>query len=713
VNGITGFVERRRRAILAAAVAVFAIGVGFGAPVAGKLTARSSDFQDPGSEAMVAQDRLSDATRERDPRGLLALIRTRGDVRTDPAARRKVKRVARIVAAQPEVGAVVSYLSTRDPNLVSRDGRATYVAAAVAQKDARAVADRLQARFAGHRIQVGGTQAVFTEIRERVKHDLERAELFAFPILFLLSLWVFRGLVAALLPPLIGGLTIVATFAVLRVVDAEVTTLSIFALNLVTGMGLGLGIDYGLFMVSRYREELARAGPGREALARTLATAGRTVLFSALTVAAAVSSLAIFPLRFLYSMAIGGAICALMAAAVTLIVLPAVLATLGERVNALSPKSWQRAARRTASEPQAGGWYRFSQAVMRRPGIVALVSAVALIAAGLPFLRIEFGAADYRVLPLGSEARQVSETILREFPADMSNPIEVAIAAPRAARAQVQRYAQDLRAVAQGGVVAPPEPLDAQTWRILVSARGDPQSDANKELVRDIRAAPTPFPAAVGGPTASFTDQQTSLGDHLPFALAILSVTTLVLLFLMTGSVILPIKALIMNLLTLSAAFGALVVIFQDGNLEGLLDYRSAGNLEATQPILLFAIAFGLATDYGVFLLSRIKEARQNGMGERESVAFGLERTGRIVTAAALLFCVAVGAFASSSVLFIKQVGLGTALAVAIAASIVRALLVPSLMALLGRWNWWAPRPLRRLHARFGLAEGDPRPAAA
>ncbi|MEA2272771.1 MAG: putative drug exporter of the superfamily, partial [Solirubrobacteraceae bacterium] len=434
------FVVRRRRRILAAGAVLFLVGIGFGGPVANKLTARSSDFQDPASEAMAAQTRLSDATGGRDGPGLVALVRTRGDIRRDPAARRKIERVTRILAGQPEVGQVVSYTSAHDPSLVSRDGHAAFVAGSVKQSQARAVVNRLRKQLAGHHVTIGGQQVVFTEIAHRVSHDLARAELLAFPILLLLSLWVFRGMVAALLPPLIGGVTIVTTFALLRLVDAHVTTLSIFALNLVTGMGLGLAIDYGLFMVSRYREELARVGPGKEALSRTMATAGRTVLFSSLTVAAAVSTLLLFPLRFLYSMAIGGVICALIAAAVSLVVLPAVLAALGPRVNALAPLRWQRAAEREASDTESGWWYRLSRIVMRRPVTIALAAATVLILAGLPFLRINFGAADYRVLPTGSEARQVSEAITSEFPRDPSEPFEVAIAAPRSAASEVQSY---------------------------------------------------------------------------------------------------------------------------------------------------------------------------------------------------------------------------------------------------------------------------------
>jgi RND superfamily putative drug exporter len=294
---------------------------------------------------------------------------------------------------------------------------------------------------------------------------------------------------------------------------------------------------------------------------------------------------------------------------------------------------------------------------------------------------------------------------VRDFPGAVQEPIRAVVTAPRDAAEQVRRYAATLGDVAGAGRVVAPRHLGGETWVIDVVQPGDPLSERNLDVVRDVRAAAAAFPVAVTGAGAPFIDQQRTLADKLPLALALLATTTFVILFLMTGSVVLPVKALLMNLLTLSVAFGALVLIFQDGRLEGVLDFRGADGIEMTQPVLLFAIAFGLATDYGVFLLSRIKEGRDRGLSDREAVAFGVERTGRIVTAAAVLFCVAIGAFATSEILFIKILGVGTALAVLVDATIVRALLVPALMALLGRWNWWAPRPLRRLHARIGIAE--------
>jgi putative drug exporter of the RND superfamily len=351
---------------------------------------------------------------------------------------------------------------------------------------------------------------------------------------------------------------------------------------------------------------------------------------------------------------------------------------------------------------RAGPWYRFSQLVMRRPGPIAAATAALLIAMGLPFLRIEFTGVDASVLPQDRSARVVDDVLDREFPPGRALPIYVAAETDDAGA--VRAWAEGLGRLPNADSVSPPQRADG-LWRVDVVTGAEGLSDEAQQLVRDIRARDAPFDFRVGGGTAAFMDQQTSLGDSLPLALALLAGSTLVILFVMTGSVVLPVKALIMNLLTLSAAFGLLVLIFQDGRLEGLLAFEAQGALESTQPILLFCVAFGLSTDYGVFLLTRIKEARDGGLDDREAVAVGLERTGRIVTYAALLFCIAIGAFATSEVVFIKELGIGTALAVLIDAFLVRALLVPSLMALLGRWNWWAPRPLARLHSRFGLRE--------
>ena len=712
MTALARLVLRRTRGVLVAGAVLFVVGAMVGGPVAGELSAGDRDFQDPASESVRGGDLIERATGGNAGLGLVALQRAGADVRSDPGAQDRLRVLQREVAADPGVDRTVSWLDTRDAAFLSRDGRQAVVAAAfTTDSDELEVVDRLRARLGGEGVTFGGRGVINPEIGETVSADLARAEMIAFPILFLLSLWVFRGVVAALLPPLMGGLSIVTTFLLLRFVNAQVTELSIFALNLVTGIGLGLAIDYGLFIVSRYREEAARTGFGTEALVRTMQTAGRTVLFSALTVAAAMAALLVFPLRFLYSMGIGGVIVTLVAATVALVVLPAVLAALGPRVNALSPARWRRRAEDAA--PGQGGWYRLAQGVMRRPGAVALATTALLLVLGLPFLRVDFVSADFRQLPQGSEARQVAVALERDFGAFAAEPIQAVVSAPAGQDARVAEYARRLQEIPGAGRVSPPQRLSDGVVEIDVLPPGDALSDASRDVMRAVRDVPARFPVAVTGSAARFTDQGTSLVGHMALGLGLLTATTFTILFLMTGSVVLPVKALIMNVLTLSATFGILVLVFQDGRLEGLLDFESPGGLESTQPILLFAIVFGLATDYGVFLLSRIKEAHDAGMADREAVAFGVERTGRIVTAAALLFCVAVGAFATSGVVFIKQVGLGTALGVAIDATIIRALLVPALMALLGRWNWWAPQPLRRLHARIGLAEGGTEGATA
>jgi len=425
-------------------------------------------------------------------------------------------------------------------------------------------------------------------------------------------------------------------------------------------------------------------------------------VFSSLTVAAAMLSLLVFPARFLYSMGAAGAITAVVACVVALTALPALLLVLGDRVNALAPAR----LRHREVQLQRGFFYRLSRVVMRRPATVALLTSALLIAAGLPFLRVEFTGVDASVLPSGSTAKVVDTALRTEFPPGPTSPLHVAVEAPRSERRALDAYARRLARLPGAAAVEAPRAAGADRWLVEVTPKAPALDDSALRLVDAVRDGPAPGPVAVAGESARFVDQLSSFGGRLPLALALLALTTLLILFAMTGSVVLPLKALVMNVLGLSAAFGLLVLVFQDGRLESLLDFESQGALEVTQPLVLLAIAFGLSTDYGVFLLTRIKEARDAGASNDEAVAIGLQRTGRIVTAAALLLVIAIGSFATSSIIFVKQVGLGTAAAVLIDATIVRALLVPSLMKLLGERNWWAPAPLRRLHTRLRLGEG-------
>jgi uncharacterized membrane protein YdfJ with MMPL/SSD domain len=712
LDSLARFVYRRRRAVALGAVVFFFVAAGVGGSVASHLDPYGAD--DPATDSVKADNLLTDHGYR--PTSVIVMIQDAPVA--SPQTRSRVEAIERQLRDRGDVARVTGYYDTRSSDFVSSNRDATYLAVALrptddkAQQDAASsIADELNGRPG---VTVGGIALAQEQVNTQTESDLRRAELLAFPLLFLLSLLFFRSLVASLLPLLVGGLAIVGTFLILRIAS-ELGSISIFALNLTTGLGLGLAIDYSLFIVSRYREELARRrlnAPGAggrterwEALRATMRTAGRTVMFSSLTVAAALASLIVFPQRFLYSMGIGGSLVALFAAGVALVILPAILSMLGPRVNALAPRFLQRRAERDARPAREGFWYRLSRFVMRRPIPVATLSAALLIALGIPFLSLRFTSVDAQVLPTSASARQVDDVMRADFPPFRDSPIQLVIqgGGPR----EVDHFVSAVRR--EPGIVAvePPRRLQGGVTEVDAISASSYMTAQSEDAVNAIRDLPQPPGATVlvTGSAAHFVDFQSSLEHYAPVALAIVVVTTLVILFLMTGSVVLPIKSLVMNVLNLSAVFGILVLIFQDGNLEGPLGYSSQGALEQTMPILIFAVAFGLSTDYAVFLLSRIKEARDNGASDSESVALGLERTGRIVTAAALLFAIAIGAFATSKIVFLKENGVGTALAVLIDASIIRALLVPSLMALLGRWNWWAPGPLRRLHERIGIDE--------
>ena len=697
LNRLTTLVTEHPRRVLAATAALFAVAVVLGGPVAGLLST-GDDFADPGSESSAAETRLTTAAGREPAPSVLALVRPGGSV---ASARGEIGSLASEMERVPGVAEALTAFERGGGSAISRDGRSTYIAVFTRAGTERSeVAAELVRRFEGRPgLTLGGPEVIGDTVGDQVGEDLARAEMIALPILLVLLLFVFRGVVAAMLPLFVGVLTIFGTFLGLRLVN-EVELLSVFALNLATALGLGLAIDYSLFVLSRYREEIGRGSSERAALRATMAAAGRTVAFSSLTVATALLALTVFPHRFLYSMGISGALSAALAGIVSLIALPALIAALGPRVEA-GRLGRRRAAGKPAHEGRAF-WYRLSHAVMRRPAAVATTTAAVLVLLGLPFLGIKFTGVDAGVLDEGSGARQVETALARDFPGAATAPIQAVV--PDAPAATVARYRDRIAEVPGVDSVSPPRAVGRDLALIEVAHRRPPLDERALELVRAVRATPAPPGTQVGGRSAARLDQQDALGDHLPAALAILVVTTLLILFLMTGSVVLPVKALLMNLLTLSATFGFLVLVFQDGRFEDLLGYTSQGALESTQPLVLAAIAFGLSTDYGVFLLARIKEEHDRGRPTPEAVALGVQRTGRIVTAAAVLLSVALGAFATSEIVFIKQLGLGAVIAVLIDATIVRALLVPSLMALLGRANWWAPAPLRRIHDRLGMA---------
>jgi RND superfamily putative drug exporter len=709
---LTTLATTRPRRVLAAAAALFLLAAVIGLPVTGVLGSSPQSFEDPSSQFERTYAEVRAATGQNPEFNVLAVLRGSHELTTDVAAQRATRTLAGLIAGQHSAQRLIDYPATHSRALLSRDGKATVLLAAFASDaDGAAAVARVRSalskppidtELAGMSVRFGGFALINKELNERTTSALASTEIFAFPFLLLLSFWFFRGLIAALLPLLVGGFAIVLTFLILRIVD-QFTPISVFSLNLVSGMGLGLSIDYSLFVLYRYREELAGGVDAREAIARTLATTGRTVLFSCLTVAAAMMTLLVFPIGFLSSMGIGGAAVTLCGGAVSLIVLPAVLIVLGERINALSPAWLQRRAARSARATQDGGWWRLAHGVVRRPAPIALISAAVLLACAIPALGLKFTSPGANLLPISAESRQVETALAKSFPANAGESIEIVLKGTRSSALRLTAAAS-----ATAGRLAsasPPTYLGHRTWKILLLPHGSPYSSVQQHLLHRLRALANPAGALVGGATAFFVDQQSAIASHIPLALLILLPMTAAFLFAMTGSVTIPIKAIVMNMLSVSVAVGLQVLIFQDGHLSGLLAFKPLGGLEESSLVLMVVLAFALATDYEVFVIARIKEAHDDGLPDREAIALGVERTGRIITAAALLFCVAIGALVTSDLFFTKQLGLGAALAVAVDASVVRALLVPSLMALMGKWNWWAPRPLRRLHAHIGLRD--------
>jgi putative drug exporter of the RND superfamily len=709
---------RRRRLVLAVSALFVVAAAALGPGAFGVL--EDGGFEDPSAESTRAADALEATFDDGAPNLVLLITSSTGTV-DDARAAADGAALTAALTAWPDITEVESYWSLGEaPALRSAAGDEALVLAYV-KGDEDAVIEDVRDVLGGTRgvldVTVGGREAVDNEIASTVESSLGRAELIAIPLTLIVLVFVFRSVIAASLPLLVGVMAITGTLFALFMLGS-LTDVSIYSINLTTALGLGLAIDYSLFIVSRFREELRRGLAVPDAVVRSMETAGRTVAISALTVAVSLSALLIFPLYFLRSFAYAGIAVVLLAMLSSIVTLPALLAVLGHRVDS-------RRARRRATvvgEESDGFWHRVATAVMRRPLPIALGVTALLILLGTPFLRLSVGLPDERVLPESSDARQVSERIQTDFQGDSAEafPIMVEQANNRAA---VAAYATEVSMIDGVARVEGPDGVyqdgnlvgdasassaryasDGTAWLAVVPSV-ELQSGAGEQLVEDIRAIDPGFDTLVGGSAAQLLDTKHALLDRLPWALAIIAVTTLVLLFLMTGSVLIPIKALVINLLSLTATFGAMIWIFQDGNLSGLLDFTATGRIDSSMPILMFCIAFGLSMDYEVFLLSRIKEEHDRTGRNAASVALGLERTGRIVSAAAALLAITFLAFGTADVTFLKLFGVGLALAVVMDATIIRGLLVPAFMRLAGPANWWSPAPLRRFHQRFGIGE--------
>ncbi|HEX7187140.1 MAG TPA: MMPL family transporter [Actinomycetes bacterium] len=719
---------RRRRWVLALAGLFLAVGAGWGTGVFAEMV--SSGFEDPDSESAKALTRV-EQTVGRDEADVVVLYRADGAPVDTPAVRAAVEEhLAGLPSALVDRVTTTWSAGPRGAALVSDDGAATYAVVHLVaddEDDQMTAYEELEQTLRdapdGLSVELGGSKAIASDITGQVSEDIARAEQISLPIVLVLLVVVFGGLTAASLPLAVGGLAILGSFTMLRLLSLA-TDVSIFAVNIVTMLGLGLAIDYALFVISRFREELHAGRTTEQALVRTMATAGRTVAFSGITVAISLASLLFFPQVFLRSMGFGGMAAVLVAMVGALTVLPALLAVLGHRVDSLrirAPKilsarlhQTRRASGVSAhsrGEGEQGAWYRLARSVMRRPLAFVAVIVPLLLLAGLPFLRVEFGGVDHRALPAGTESRVVSETLLTDFPGGGTTTIDPVVtfadgAIDAADRAAVDGFAADLRELP--GVVSV-ETSGERDGTALLTVRHSLEgiSAEARDLVGEIRALPAPEGAEVlvGGRAADLRDLLSSLGSTLPWMGVFVVGVTLVLLFLAFGSVVLPLKAVAMNVLSLSASFGALVWIFQDGHLSSWLGFTSTGAIEATQPILMLALAFGLSMDYEVFLLSRVREEWDRTHDNSTAVAAGLQRTGRIITSAALLLVVVIGAFSTSGIVFIKMIGIGMIIAILVDATIVRALLVPATMRLLGRWNWWAPAPMARFWERHGIRE--------
>jgi len=723
------------RLVLTLTVVLLALAGIYGIGAAERML--SGGFEDPGSESTRAARVIDQTFGQGGPEVVIKLDAPAGtDISTDPAGAAVGTRITEELAALPYVQQPILSIWTAPDlagELLSRDKSSTQIVAGVSGGDefAPGHAEHIASTFTGERdgisVRVGGQALVFQQINDQTSRDLAVAEAIAIPISFLLLIVVFGGVVAAALPVLVGIVAIVGTLALLRLITLF-ADVSIFALNLTTAMGLALAIDYTLLIVTRYREEVAAGRARPEAIVRTINTAGRTVVFSAITVGLALAALAIFPMYFLRSFAYAGIGVVIVAVAAAVIVTPALLMVLGDRVDALDlRRPVRRLLRRgepVAKPIEETGWYRVAQWVLRRAVPAGLAVVVLLVVLGLPFGGIKFGFPDDRVLPASASSHAIQQEIRADYDQSSAGTVplvveggiaEQPLADYAAALSQVPGVTMVTGPVggfADGARVAPATDGTSKDGIALLSVLSDtePLSDAGEDQLRALRAVPQPTDARVSfsGLAAANADTVDSLFHYLPWVLLTIAVATYLLLFLFTGSVVLPLKALVLNVLSLTATFGAMVWIFQDGHLDGL-GTTSTGMLVATMPVLMFCIAFGLSMDYEVFLLGRIREewlaSGRTRADNDHAVAVGLARTGRVVTAAALLMAIVFAGIAASEVSFMRMFGVGLALAVLMDATLIRMVLVPAFMRLAGRWNWWAPGPLRRLHDRIGLTE--------
>jgi RND superfamily putative drug exporter len=742
------------RRILAAAVLVLVAAAVFGLPVAKSLSA--GGFQDPASESAQAIKLLTDKFGQSDQQ-LVVLVTAPGGAQSDQARRVATEIVAQVQASDGVYNAISAWTgpmtnpSHLAADLVSKDGKSGMIVANLkggennAQNYAKKIVSRVVHDRDGVTVRAGGAAVVYNQINHQNERDLLLMEAIAFPLSFLVLVWVFGGLLTAALPVILGVLAIVGSMSMLRLISFG-TDVSTYALNLSSALGLALAIDYTLLIISRYRDELADGAAPDEALIRTMATAGRSVLFAATTVALSMSVMVLFPMYFLKSFAYAGVATVAFVAVAAIVVTPAAIVLLGPRLDAFDVRKLGRRILGRADPVHKPVeqlfWYRSTKFVTRRALPIGLAVVALLLMLGLPFLGVKWGMPDDRVLPASASAHAVGDQLRHDFADDSATAVSVVVPDVRGVRpGDLSRYAADLSRVVDvsavsaptgtfvdGKQVGPPSAATgmAQGSAFLTVASSAPlfSQDSDTQLHR-LHAVPGPAGQSVqlAGMAQINHDSVAAITHRLPLVLGLIAIITFALLFLLTGSVVLPLKALVCNILSLTAAFGALVWIFQDGHL-GAMGTTQSGTLVANIPVLLFCVAFGLSMDYEVFLVSRIREYwlaavashpappdnRTKRADNDESVALGLARTGRVVTAAAVVMSISFAALIAAQVSFMRMFGTGLTLAVLADATLVRMVLVPAFMHALGRWSWWAPKSLVRLHERFGISESDSAP---
>jgi uncharacterized membrane protein YdfJ with MMPL/SSD domain len=694
--------RRRARLVLWAAGVATIVGLAAGGIASAHLTSSLSDYDAPGSAVVLAQHQIQRATGANPEEGYEVVVRTTAPIAANSPLPARVGTVVDLLRARPEVKRVLDYANTEDSTMISRSGDLTVVVATVGNVNEKQAVSDLDKAIAAQpslkgNVWLGGPTTADVQIAAVSSQDLGRAELFALPFLILLLFFVFRGIRAASVP-LIGAIFAIAvTLGVMGLIMVALP-LSVFALNLVIALGLGLSVDFSLLIVSRFREEYDRQGSTEAALAIVRRTAGRTVLFSSLTIAAAMATLAIFPERFVYSMGIAGAVVVLSAGVFALFVLPSLLTTYGDRIAASGPS---RRHGQADGGQATGRWYRIATVVIRRPALWALSALLVLVVLAAPFLRVAFTGADASSLPASSSAGTAYELVQTKFGAFSEAPAGLIVRAAQATPGDLAAVATEAAHVDGVKAVSTFQHLGGSLWETNVALSSAPLSPAAQQTVKDLQTLQSPGQITVVGQTASFLSLQDSLKSHLPVVLGLIVLIALVMLFAMTRSIVLPVMAVVMNILTVGATFGMLVWAFQWGHLRHLLGFSGPGALQSTSLIIILAVVFGLSTDYGVFLLGRMKEEHDSGATPDEAVALGLDRTGGIISAAAACLALAMGALVLSRLVFVKELGLGVAFAVLLDATVVRAVLVPATMKLLGRAAWWSPWTPHPTEERF------------